>query len=613
MSHSTDSTQDITALRDALRPRSGEPGPAAEPVAELTPFLDALRVPDRLRPGAEEALRGIEIRLTATWTRLHPQLPPTKVWTYNGHFPGPTIEVPRGRRLRVAWTNRLTGAYPVTAVEVRPTALDPRPSETPGYDRTAGKPREDVAALPPWSVTHLHGARTGGGNDGWAENAVAPGDSQLSEYPNDHRATAWWYHDHAMDITRWNVFTGLVGMYLVRDAEEAALRLPDGAHEVPLIIADRNVDRDEDGHLTGRLLHKTQLVGPADAPVALPFSGPYTTVNGVVWPHFDVEARWYRFRVLNASNARLYELQLRDDETGEPVPGVVWQIGSDGGLLPKPVPLDEPLKAAPAERMDLLIDFRELRGRKLRLVNASASAGPYPQVMQFRVGTQKVRDRFVLPDVVSPSFRRITHDNVPGHDHRMVVLTPAGAGHPEIWEMVKVDPATVAIPSDGVIQIDNGTQTSTYRRIARSFDDALGFMAKRGGWEQWSFLNLANPAPMHPMHIHLIDFQVLSRDVYDVSRFDAAVGGTLPGLPITLANPSSAPIAPNEQGWKDVIQVPGRQMVNVIGEFTGASGRFMYHCHILEHEDEGMMRPFVVMPEEVLRFHHGMGGGDHPH
>ncbi|MDT0448435.1 O-aminophenol oxidase PhsA [Streptomyces hesseae] len=586
-----------------------DPAGKQEAAAEITPFLDALRVPPVLRPGRAEALRGIEIDQTATWVHLHSQLPPTLVWTYGGHFPGPTIEVRRGRRLRVTWSNRLTGAHPVTAVEAVPVQGGPDPADEPG--RGGALPLAEVAALPAWTVTHVHGANSGGGNDGWTENAVSPGDSQLSEYPNDHRAVAWWYHDHAMDITRWNVFAGLAGMYLVRDDEEDALRLPRGAYEIPLIVQDRNLDQDDEGRLTGGLLHKTVVVGQdaGGRNLTRAFTGPYTLVNGVIWPHLDVAARWYRFRVLNAANARTYLLRLVDDETGEPVRGAMWQIGTDGGLLPRPVALDEPLPVAPAERLDVLIDFGALRGRRVRLVNAAAGVR-YPQIMQFRVDEEEVRDPFTLPEVVSASFRRLTHETVPEHGHRLLVLTPpgtAGSGHPGLWEMHPVEPGAVTVPGEGVIQLKGPDGTvRTYRRGATAFDDALGFMVEHGAWEQWSFVNLGGP--MHPMHIHLIDFQVLGRELYPTgagSGFDQALGGTR----TPLEYGGAAPVSDSDAGWKDVIQVPPGQLVKVIGRFEGAKGRFMYHCHLLEHEDMGMMRPYVVMPREVMVFHHGMGGG----
>ncbi|CAL2070676.1 O-aminophenol oxidase PhsA [Streptomyces sp. endophyte_N2] len=611
-------------IEKAVERITGATGEKKREPGELRPYVAPLTVPPVLRPGGADVRRETEIALRPTWVRLHPQLPPTLMWGYDGHVPGPTIEVRRGRRIRIAWTNRVPkdAEYPVTAVAVPVRAPGTAPATTePG--RGGAEPDKDVAALPAWTVTHLHGAQTGGGNDGWADNAVGSGDAQLSEYPNDHQATQWWYHDHAMNITRWNVMSGLYGTYLVRDDEEDALHLPSGEREIPLLLADRNLDTDEDGRLNGRLLHKTVVVQQSDPetgkPVTIPFSGPYTTVNGRIWPYAEVDSAWYRFRLVNTSNARIFDLVLIDED-GDPVPGIVHQIGSDGGLLPRPVPVDfgaelPTLTAAPAERFDLLVDFRRLAGRTLRLVNKGPGrpagvpdpAGDvrYPAVMEFRVREAAERDTFELPEVLSGSFRRLTHD-LP-HGHRLVVLTPpatkGAGGHPEIWEMTEVtDTDGLTLPADGVIQLtgSDGT-TKTYRRIARTFNDGLGFTIGEGSYEQWSFLNLA--PIVHPMHIHLADFQLLGRDAYDVSGFDPAVGGTR--TPIRFDTGTAIPLAPNEQGYKDVFRVPGGQLLRVMGRFDGAYGRFMYHCHLLEHEDMGMMRPFVVMPAEAMKFDHG--------
>jgi spore coat protein A len=313
------------------------------------------------------------------------------------------------------------------------------------------------------------------------------------------------------------------------------------------------------------------------------------------------------------------------------VPGVLHQIGSDGGLLPRPVPLDfdtaQPtLTAAPAERFDLLADFRGLAGRTLRLVNKGRGQAPgvpdpdndvpYPAVLEFRVGAcgeVDGADTFELPEVLSGSFRRLTHDTA--HGHRLIVLTPpattGGGGHPEIWEMTEVeDPSGIQFPADGVIQLTGADGvTKTYTRTARTFNDGLGFTIGEGTYEQWTFLNLA--PIVHPMHIHLADFQVLGRDPYDVTGFVPAAAGT--AKPLAFDPNTQIPVAPNEQGYKDVFRVPGGQALRVMGRFDGAYGRFMYHCHLLEHEDMGMMRPFVVLPQEVMPFDHGAGHGGHPH
>jgi spore coat protein A len=565
----------------------------------VTRFLDPLRIPPLIKVAPHESL---EVTMRAAYAHLHSELPPTRVWAYDGHFPGPTIEVRRGQKLRVAWRNRVTGGIPFAAVELENT--------TTGPGRDGAQPLAAVAALPPWLVVHVHGARTDAANDGWTENAVLPGHSQLSEYLNDQPATALWYHDHAMGITSLNVMAGLAGMYLIRDAEEDALQLPGGEHEVPLIVCDRNLDLDADGELTGDLLYKTTIIQTEPMKVKLPFTGPFTLVNGVIWPHMNVDARWYRLRMLNSSNLRPYTFELRD-EHGTAVSGALHQIGSDGGLLPAPVALDH-LTLLPGERADVLIDFSAFRGTMLTLVNTlppplpPGAGSPNPDVMQFRVRASHVHDRFVLPTTLSPSFVRMTHDTLPSHTHRWLALTLLDQSHPEMWEMEEIDDVPAGMPVDGIVQVQlkDGT-VKTLRRISRDFKDAAQFYVEHEGWEQWSILNFS--AVTHPIHLHLIRFQALGRDRFDIAGFDNKVGGT--SAPVTYQHADA--LEPGEQGWKDVITVGGSELVSIAGQFAGGTGRYMYHCHILEHEDEGMMRTFVVMPEEVMALDPHMDHGPH--
>lgn len=584
--------------------------------SSLTKFLDPMPIPPVITAPPNQKQWQLQITMQTAAVKLQSQLPATTVWTYDGSFPGPTIVIRRDQKLRVDWQNDITGKFPVTAVEVQSAT----PLQTPGPGRDGVDPRADVAALPPWTVVHLHGAHTGGGNDGWPENAVLPGKSQRSEYPNAQRATALWYHDHAMAVTALNVMSGLLGMYLIRDAEEDALRLPHGKHEVPLIICDRNLDTDASGNLTGKSLHKVNILQTTPEKIILPFLGPFTLVNGVIWPYFEVDARWVRFRVLNASNSRFYRFELHD-ANGAPISSAMHQIGSDGGLLAAPVTLDQ-LTLAPAERADILIDFAPFRGKRLTLVNTlnppfePGTATPNPDVMQFWVGGTLVPDSFTLPSTLSPSFVRLTHDTLPAHGHRWLVLTLPQDRHPEMWEMVEIDQPSPSLPVDGIVQITlpGASRPTTLQRVGRTFRDAANFYITLESWEQWRILNLSPVA--HPIHLHLVHFQALSRELFDVTSFDPAAGGTT--TPVTYLG--AGPLDPNEQGWKDTIRVTGRvtdgklvgELVSIIGQFSGASGRFVYHCHILEHEDEGMMSTFVVGPKEIMAIDPHMGGGHHP-
>lgn len=563
----------------------------------LTKYLDPLRIPPVRKPHG-----SLEMTMQAAHAQLHSELPPTPVWTYDGHFPGPTIEVRSGHKLRVNWRNEVAGTYPATAVELQ--------NATTGPGRDGAQPRPEVAALPPWTVVHLHGAHTDAGNDGWPENAVLVGHTQLAEYPNKQAAATLWYHDHAMAVTALNVFAGLAGMYLIRDAEEDALHLPCGQHEIPLIVCDRNLDTNADGQFTGDLLYKQTIALTDPMVVKFPFTGPFTLVNGVIWPHLDVDARWYRFRILNASNLRPYTFELRDTH-GAPVHGALHQIGSDSGLLPAPATLDA-LTLQPAERADVLIDFSAFRGTSPTLVNTlppplpPGTSSPNPDVMQFRVRSECTQDPFTLPATLSPSFERITHKTLPQHVHRWLALTLLDGRHPEMWEMIEIDQPSTSMPIDGVVQVQlaNGP-VQTLQRVSREFKDAANFYIEQDSWEQWRIINLS-PVP-HPIHIHLIKYQATSRDVFDVTTFSNQVGGT--SAPVTYQ--SAGTLTPGEQGWKDTITVGGGELLTVAGQFSGGSGRYMYHCHILEHEDEGMMRTFVVMPEPIMTLDPHMPHGPH--
>jgi spore coat protein A len=263
-------------------------------------------------------------------------------------------------------------------------------------------------------------------SDGWTENIAAPGQPVLDLYPNDQRATMLWYHDHVMGVTRFNVYAGLAGLWIVRDERERELELPEAPpYELPLLLTDRNFDTYEDGTLSGDLLHKTD-------PDVMECFSPFTAVNGTVWPHLDVEPTTYRFRLLNGSNARTYRLVLT--RNGEPDHGRIVQIGTEGGLLQGPVSIPhQGLVLASAERADLLVDFSDLAaGTELTLWNTATapfdgsgidptSAGradldgllPYPEVLRIRVG-EGARSAWRVPQVLATDFRRARPRRVDG-------------------------------------------------------------------------------------------------------------------------------------------------------------------------------------------------------
>jgi spore coat protein A len=558
----------------------------------LTKFADPLPVLKVLKPDT-----ALTVRQRAASVRLHSQLPATPAWTYEGGFPGPVIDVRRGQRLKVSWLNRIEGTFPVTAVAVPFTGLDSILS--PG--RGGAEPIPDVVDLAPWVVTHLHGGEISGDSDGWPKNGISFGEGQATEYPNAQRAATLWYHDHAMDITAYNVFAGLAGLYLVRDAEEDALRLPSGRYEIPLIIADRNLDTDEADGFNGRLLHKVGYYDVGSKRVSLPFAGPYNLANGVIWPYLNVEPRWYRFRLLNGANARTYTLEVRREDadgTSSPVAGALVQIGTEQGLLGAPIKHDR-LTLAPAERADILIDFAAFKGARLRLSNTDTATSPLgPEILQFRVAGTAVTDPFTLPGTLSPSFGRLTPGKVPADHVERYVATATHdgttSGHPEMWELAKTPAGYVPRKGDRIVNIVKGGKTTSYRKVASTFDEAVTFHVALDGWEVWNFIHLVGPN--HPTHVHLLSFQALARDAYVVTVVSDQANDVF-----TYTATYSAPkgLGPDEQGWKDTIRIDEHEHVSVAGRFRGGTGNYVYHCHLLEHEDHGMMRPFIVTPKAV--------------
>jgi FtsP/CotA-like multicopper oxidase with cupredoxin domain len=583
----------------------------------LTPFVDELAVPPRRI--VSEPTRLV-VRLETAAHRFHRELPPSRVWTYDGSLPGPTIEVDRGVALEVQWENYLSGPLPVLVTVAPEYAVDGVPAQcSPG--RSGGAPDPAAAALPGFSVVHLHGAMTYATSDGWTENLTVPGQQALDTYPNDQRATMLWYHDHVMGVTRFSVYAGLAGLWIVRDERERELELPEGPpFELPLLLTDRNFDTNKDGSLTGDLLHKTD-------PEVMECFSPFTAVNGTVWPHLDVEPTTYRFRLLNGSNARTYRLVLTRD--GEPDHERITQIGTEGGLLPAPVAIPaQGLVLASAERADLLVDFSDLAsGTELTLWNTAtapfdgtfadpATAGtadlegllPYPEVLRLHV-TEGRRSRHSVPQVLATDFRRTRRDELTGAAVRAIALVEQEAeakGKPSMLTMreLMLDPAaeepfiTLVEPGD-----DGSERLTRWRTVATRFEDATTFFPMLHEPEIWRLINLT--ADTHPIHLHLDAFQVLDRHPTVVEQPDGGITTLGTSATVRIGHEPDDGIHrldDNELGLKDTVRVNPNEVVDIVVRFDVFCGRYMYHCHILEHEDHDMMRPFVIMPAELMPF-----------
>lgn len=469
------------ALPAGLAARSA----GAEPLAATaTPFEARLTVPPVLRP----------VRRTSTtdfyrvvMREAEVQVVPgqkTRIWGYNGAFPGPTIRARKGRRTVVKYDNDLP---------------------------------EDM-------VVHLHGAYADGKNDGHPNDPIKPGNSKAYVYNNNQNARMMWFHDHAMDLTSPHVYKGLAGMYLLGDDFEDRLPLPRGPFDVPLMIQDRTFTADNAFNYPGGVF------------------GNLVLVNGKPQPRFEVQARRYRLRLLNASNAQSFELAL---STGEPM----TLIGTEGGLLERPIEVTS-LPITMAERYEVVVDFsRYAPGTQVILKNRKGFGDGTKDVMLFDVKAREGEDRSRVPSTLRPRSAQVdpTHlsdDTSPVRQTRRWIFDQMG-DHWTInglmWDAGRVD----ATPREG---------------------DA----------EVWEFENKTGVD--HPAHPHLFNFRVMERD------------GRAP--------------RDYEKGWKDTVSVGPFETVRVLTKFPRVpvqpnntspwARKYPFHCHQLEHEDHMMMLQFEV-------------------
>jgi spore coat protein A, manganese oxidase len=384
------------------------------------------------------------------------------------------------------------------------------------------------------AVTHLHGAKVPPESDGYPEAWYPPGKSALYYYPNNQEAAMLWYHDHTMGINRLNVYAGLFGAFFIRDHFEDALQLPSGQFEVPLMVCDRELTPD------GQLDYPVS--GKRDAPWVPDVAGSLILVNGKLFPYLEVAPRKYRFRVLNASNGRFLHLSLSNGQS-------LHQIGTDQGLLPAPVPLSI-VTLAPGERADLVIDFKGRNGETIVVNNDSLI------VMQLRVAQANAADESRLPDLLRPVPKIPESASV---KNRLLTLA-------EVPNMV----------NDPTMMLLNNSHWSMPVTEKPVLDTV----------EIWTLINLSDDS--HPIHLHMVRFQILDR-----RRFDAFTYLDSGELRYTG---SVTPPEAFEAGWKDTVRADPKMVTRIIVRFEGFVGRYVWHCHVLEHEDNEMMRPYDVVP-----------------
>lgn len=637
----------------------------------------------------------------------------TYVWGYKvdsrpPFFPGFTVEAQRGVPTTINYINNLpfpnsSHLEPLLTIDQTIHWADPLNT---GSSMHMGSFQPYKGTIP--TVVHLHGAEVPSTFDGAPEawftqdGIHGKGYSTLTStsrnaaiyrYPNTQQGTTLWFHDHALGVTRINVFSGLATMYFLRDQFDTGrsdnpLQLPAGNQEIELVIQDRQFDTN------GQLLfpdgtpadNPTGLNGTPPNPGAHPFwipefFGDAIVVNGKTWPYLNVEPRRYRFRIVNASNARFYQMALVDSLTQAPGPAL-WQIGTDGGLLDRPVKLSDPnnpnalqLFLAPSERGDIIIDFTGLQGRSFTLTNSAVA--PYPSgdapdpttngvIMQFRVNlslsspdtTYKPQSGAplrggqnqepVIVRLANPTTGTLGSGVKPSVTRQMVLVEAEGPG----------GPLEVMINNSKWTGFHDGTTTPIPGSVPASMGQPYFFTEQPlvGSTEVWEIANLTQDA--HPIHIHLIQFQLINRQNFDVDNYRPLYdskfpGGTFegltsdgslgtvhydPGVYIPGYGPPQSYLTPNadgaiggipavspflqgniilpdanEAGWKDTLKMyPGEvtriairwapidTAINAVrpGQnlytFDPTQGPgYVWHCHILDHEDNEMMRGYT--------------------
>ncbi len=512
----------LAGLRLRAETPHAEQAPALDPT-NLPPFVDPLPIPQVARPVGRrpnpenpgEKLAYYRIPLHETRVRVHRDLPPTRMWTFGGSFPGPTIETQSGRGIVVDWVNQLPSRH---FLPIDHTLHGAEPGVPEGR-----------------AVVHLHGGRTPPESDGYPDDWTTSGHAQTCFYPCAQHAALLFCHDHSMGINRLNIYAGLQSFFIVRDPREDALNLPSGQYEIPLMLADRLFTKD------GQLFYPVSE--HPDRPWVPEVFGNAILANGTLLPYHDLEPRKYRLRVMNGSNGRFYRVSL----SGNPEFHV---IANDQGLLPTPVPAKR-LPLAPAERADLVVDFAPMAGSTIRLVSDAFD------ILEFRVAKHGPPDTSELPPVLHTPIVRLEESDAV-RTRRLTLDERMDPVQRSMGMLLNNTPWHAPVTEKPVL---NTT-------------------------EIWELVNLTDDS--HPIHLHLVRFQILDRRRIDTFEYQAH--GNL-----RFFGPPQPPEA-LESGWKDTVRADPGMVTRIIVPFEGYAGRYVWHCHILEHEDNEMMRPFEVVP-----------------
>lgn len=496
-------------------------------------------------------------------------------------FPGRTIIVQKDQPIKVYWTNNLVDKKTRTPLPQLPFV----PVDETIHIANPTNPSYPQSGIP--TVVHLHGGFTEDESDGYPEAWTTPHFAQTGEYfkkkvftyGNAQESTLLWYHDHALGFTRLNNYAGLVGAYVIQDKNELKLieanKIPSGKYEVPLIITDKMFTTD--GQLFFPYYDPTNPNEPQ--PSVLPeFFGDFMLVNGKAWPQIKVEPRKYRLRILNGCDSRFLDLRFTR-KSGSPTHVHLYQIGTDQGLLNKPVAITH-LLIAPGQRADIVADFSHCHHKTLILTNSAKA--PYPDgdpvnpkstglVMAFHVTKDFNSDQ---SDTILP--KKLRQQPIkqlkPTAKTRKVLLFEGLDSYSRILPLL-------GTPALGALHwMDPATEKP-----------------RLGSTEIWEIYNTT--ADSHPIHLHAGNFQILDRQFFTGTLDETT--GVLTNI-VMLGNP--IPARRSEKGLFDTAIVPPKTggPVEAIGQRTriimkfNLPGEYVWHCHILSHEDHDMMRPMII-------------------
>lgn len=556
-------------------------------------------------------------------------MPKTTVWSYGSetnlagtlNYPAFTIEATVGIPTRVKWINGLVngkGNYLSHLLPVDRTLHWANPGAGTGSQDSRGAGISLYKGPVPM-IPHLHGGRNQQQFDGYPEawylpnarNIPArfattgsffnyfknlPGNTLGSqwgagaavfEYDNDQAAATLWYHDHTLGMTRLNVYAGPAGFYLLRggDYDTDLGYIPPGSRsdvctEIPIAIQDRSFNKNGSLFYPGRRRFFDGFNGPfipkSDVPPRWNPEAFFNTmvVNGKTWPVFNVEPRRYRFRFLNGCNSRFLILKLVEDRYAtRPATADVsfLQIGADGGFLPDPVTQSQ-LLMSPGERTDVIVDFTGKNNETFYLINEGPDepfGGGVPTT-DFPAADLNTTGQ-VMKIVVGNLITGIETATIP-----VALPDPPALGAVTNTRQVSLNEMVSSLAFGGPISALLGTVNLVGPTGEHSmWDDDITENSEEGGVEVWEMYNFTEDA--HPIHIHHVQFEIIGRE---------PIGG---GTSIVGQN---TPL-PGETGRKDTVVAYPNEITRVKALY-GTGGLFVWHCHIVEHEDNEMMRPYFI-------------------